>query len=254
MQGGKGKLIIFIIILETIALFFLGFINFQKTRTYLELKFEIRSKEEAILNKENQIKELNRQLEEIKLARQELEKKIQDLITNQTMLETELNASKEANKVLLEEFNRRQKEIVKKFEGLAGENKKTYLSLFNRIEQLLNEKIALEKELEKLKNLTREETPAQQVDLDKIVVQKEKTLDTPVGSVLEVNNEYNFVMVDLGKENNVTAGMRFIVLRDKKKIGEIVLKEIYKGMSLAELDLTKTEARLRRGDKLFPAE
>jgi hypothetical protein len=128
----------------------------------------------------------------------------------------------------------------------------------------LQAKITLEKEVEKLRA---GETPPPKednvagsasapVNLEKVTVQAGKQpiqIDSEhVGSVLDVDNKYNFVVIDLGEENAVKKGMKFMVLRKEKKIGEIILKEIYKGMSLAETIEDKTEGRIKRGDRLVP--
>jgi septal ring factor EnvC (AmiA/AmiB activator) len=258
-KGKVSTLILFIlVILESVVIFFLSVLNFQKAKAYLDLKLEVKSKEEALQEKESKINELNKQLEEIKLIRQELEKKVESLTATQSLLEEELRKSKETTQNFLQKITQQQRDIFEKFGNLTEENRKTYLSLISKMEKVLSAKLALERELEKVRSslVSTQESPSEQspkVNLEKIVVQKPKETET-LGSILSVNNEYNFIFTDLGAEKNIKPGMRFLVLRNKKKIGEIVIKEVYKGLSLAEPDLEKTELRLRIGDKLIPAE
>lgn len=51
------------------------------------------------------------------------------------------------------------------------------------------------------------------------------------GKILEINREYNFVIINLGKEDNVEKGMVFLVYREKKLIGKVEVEEMFQDMS-----------------------
>lgn len=51
------------------------------------------------------------------------------------------------------------------------------------------------------------------------------------GRILEINHEYNFVIVNLGKEDGVKRGMIFLVYREKKLLGKVEVEDVFKDMS-----------------------
>lgn len=51
------------------------------------------------------------------------------------------------------------------------------------------------------------------------------------GKILEVNSEYNFVIINLGKENGIKKGMVFMVYREKKLLGKVEVEEVFGDMS-----------------------
>lgn len=51
------------------------------------------------------------------------------------------------------------------------------------------------------------------------------------GKILEVNREYNFVIVNLGKDDGVKKGMVFMVYRDRRLIGKVEVEEVFSDMS-----------------------
>lgn len=51
------------------------------------------------------------------------------------------------------------------------------------------------------------------------------------GRILEINREYNFVIVNLGKEDGVKRGMVFLVYREKKLLGRVEVEDVFNDMS-----------------------
>lgn len=51
------------------------------------------------------------------------------------------------------------------------------------------------------------------------------------GKILEVNNEHNFVIINLGKGKKVKKGMVFLVYREKKLLGKVEVEEVFQDMS-----------------------
>lgn len=51
------------------------------------------------------------------------------------------------------------------------------------------------------------------------------------GKILELNREYNFVIINLGKEDGVKKGMIFLVYRERKLIGKVEAEEVFQDMS-----------------------
>ena len=57
---------------------------------------------------------------------------------------------------------------------------------------------------------------------------REKILN---GKVLEVNRKFDFVIINLGKEDGIKKGMMFMVYRDKKLLGKVEAEDIFPKMS-----------------------
>lgn len=255
-MGKKIKLIlIFTFLLEFLIILFLGFKNFQKIREILDLRLELKTLQEQLYNRETKIKELENQIQELQKNRNELEAKIKELNETNRSLQEKISALKENYDTSTKQYEEQKKELTKKIQELNEENTKTLLSLTGKIEQLLYTKLHLEKELEKIKNEKKEEIPTNNINLEKIVVlpRREASLQETIGKVLSVDTQYNFLIIDLGQNNAIKPGMRFTVLRKDKKIAEIIVKEVYKGMSLAEPIPEKTYFRIRRGDQVVPS-
>lgn len=51
------------------------------------------------------------------------------------------------------------------------------------------------------------------------------------GKILEINREYNFVIINLGKRDGVKKGMVFMVYRDRRLIGKVEVEEVFNDMS-----------------------
>lgn len=51
------------------------------------------------------------------------------------------------------------------------------------------------------------------------------------GKILEVNRKYNFVIINLGKEDGIKKGMVFMIYREKKLLGKVEVEEVFKEMS-----------------------
>ena len=64
--------------------------------------------------------------------------------------------------------------------------------------------------------------------LNGVVIAKE---DMPVGHILSINNEFNFIVINLGMENAVEKGTVFVVFRDKKFLGKVIVEEVFPKMS-----------------------
>lgn len=51
------------------------------------------------------------------------------------------------------------------------------------------------------------------------------------GRILEVNRKFNFVIINLGKEDGVERGMVFMVHRDKKLLAKVEAEDLFPKMS-----------------------
>lgn len=51
------------------------------------------------------------------------------------------------------------------------------------------------------------------------------------GRILEINHEYNFVIISLGKGEGIKKGMVFMVYREKKLLGKVEVEDVFQDMS-----------------------
>ncbi len=76
----------------------------------------------------------------------------------------------------------------------------------------------------------------------------QKTEKILTGKILTVNKEFNFVIINLGKKDNLKKGMVFLVYRENKLIGKIEVEETFKDMSSCLILPWITKEEFRRDD------
>lgn len=94
-----------------------------------------------------------------------------------------------------------------------------------QLKLVLRGREALEKKLERMMSRS-----TRYMDLGKIVVKANPIIE---GRVLVVNKEYEFVIIDLGRENNIRQNAIFKVYRDNEVVGKVQAKEVFADMSEA---------------------
>ncbi|MBI4335566.1 MAG: hypothetical protein HY589_02815 [Candidatus Omnitrophica bacterium] len=82
------------------------------------------------------------------------------------------------------------------------------------------------------------------VELNEVVI----TPESSSGKILKANRDYNFVIVDLGRNDGVKAGERFIIYRDDKETGEAVIEKVYDELSVGKAAFAWTGDEVRVGD------
>jgi len=91
---------------------------------------------------------------------------------------------------------------------------------------VVREKRNLERELKKVARAT------QTIELEKIVV---KPISSLAGEVLMVNKEHSFVVLNLGRANNLTFGDFLSVYRNGEFIGNVEVEMVYEKTSAATI-------------------
>ena len=51
------------------------------------------------------------------------------------------------------------------------------------------------------------------------------------GTVLAVNEEHNFVIIDMGKQDGIRKNMVLMVYRERKLLGKVEVEEVFEDMS-----------------------
>jgi septal ring factor EnvC (AmiA/AmiB activator) len=113
---------------------------------------------------------------------------------------------------------------------------------YNRVEQELKKTKLEAKELrENLNKFTAKKTG---VELKKIVVRPPKKRSLK-GKVLVVNREFDFVVIDLGRKNDVQIGDQFAIYQDSQEVGKVKVEKVYDLFSTASMFPGSQERKIR---------
>lgn len=155
------------------------------------------------------------------------------------LLGQELAERKRAYQRTLDELEKRQTQVKRLEKELTNERnqrqslnlafaqlKQNYTSLEERLGEARLKAEVLHKELK--------QPPALEgVELKKIVVKPRNYKLS--GTVLAVNKEFNFVVIDLGLEEGIKAGDEFLIYHDSQEIGKIRVEKVHDLMSTASV-------------------
>ncbi len=173
---------------------------------------------------------------EIKLDHAQLE--LIQLKDEARILAGQLVQEKEGYLIALEKIDKKDNQIEELESNLTNE-KKQRTSLANTLAQLRENYDSLEERLKEAK-LEAEEYQKQLgkfgrktgVKLKKIVVKPSRELE---GKVLVVNNEFHFVVIDLGKKDGVNVGNKLVIYQGSEEIGRVQVEKVYDAMSTASI-------------------
>ncbi|MBM3252024.1 MAG: hypothetical protein FJZ11_04495 [Candidatus Omnitrophica bacterium] len=170
---------------------------------------------EQINDKDTQITSLTAELDKIK-------SNSETAISERDNLKLELENLKVSKEDLLSNLNKAQKEL---------EEVKSQLSAITK------EKESLDKKLKDLQASTG-------IQLDKIIVSPvEKT-----GEVLEVNKDYDFIVVNFGQEDDISVGQTFYIYQNNNLLGEAQAEKVQDLMSVATIQDSNVKSQVKVGD------
>ena len=141
------------------------------------------------------------------------------------------------------------KEISSKLTQLQGDR--------DTIEQQLAEAQKAKGELESKVTELSETRPT--VELEKVMVQDDGSRGrrsaasgapaAPLdGQVVVVNREYDFIVMNLGKNHGLSAGQEFQVIRDDKVLGKVKVEKVYDELSAAAILPESQKDNIKEGD------
>ena len=155
------------------------------------------------------------------------------------ILAQEFAQERETYTLALEELEKKDAEVAGLESKLAAERKQR-LNLANSFAELRKNYDSLAERLKEAKTKAEDlrkqlvKSPGRSgVELKRIVVKpKKKELD---GKVLVVNKEFHFVVINLGKKDDVKIGDQFIVYQGSKEFGRVEVERVYELMSTASI-------------------
>ena len=72
------------------------------------------------------------------------------------------------------------------------------------------------------------------------------------GQVVVVNRDYDFIVMNLGKNHGLSIGQEFQIVRDQEVLGKVKVEKVYDELSAAAILPESNKARIREGDTVRP--
>lgn len=202
--------------------------------------------------------ELAKERNELADAKEALEAQLGDLTQQAKALSDQLAQEKRARTTLTNQLAETQQEVASLREQVDSERqeKQTITEELARAKQsyqaLSNELTTLRQAKEALEKRVKEMLAARVREAEQIVVkpkpEETSRIEAVEGKVLVVNREFNFVVVNLGTQDEIAKGNRLEVLRDGQRVGLAEVDRIYENMSSANIVQEETPGPLQAGD------
>ncbi|MBI3087968.1 MAG: hypothetical protein HYY91_03685 [Candidatus Omnitrophica bacterium] len=220
------------------------------------------AKERELVLVKGQRDELEQQLREARQAKQHIEDELAKAKTRFDEVAKQLDEERKSKETLAKSVDERQREIDrlgKDLEQIRTER----TTLGEQVATLKQGQDGLQKQLAELQQAKAQlETKVMElseqptVELEKVVVAGPagagappvQQASTTQGQVLVVNREYDFVVVNLGKNQGVAMGQELQIIRDQKVLGRAKVEKIYDELSAAALQPESKKDAIREGD------
>ena len=235
-----------------------------------ELDAEKKSKEEAVA----EVDRMKSELEQQKSLRSELEKKFKqaqdDIKASQDQL-AELNTKKTELEVKVKDLETKSSDLEAKVRGIelgtivvapkqpAKIDNKAAQAAKKAEEQTRKDAEKAKKAEEKARKAAEK---AQKAELNTKAKQVSKVIESPVvsagetasvskleGSVVVVNKEYNFAVINLGSNDGVKSDAVFSIYRNDKYLGDVKVEKVHDAMSAAGFMTEGLKDKVAEGDK-----
>ena len=216
--------------------------------------------------------ELKSQLQDVTQQKASAEQQLAMAQADLTKTKTDLDAAITAKDALTRSIEDRQKEIerlTKDLEQARTDRKQ----LASDLDQLRSQRVGLQRQVQDLESAKSDlqskvmelsEHPT--VELDKIVVgdtpqsstvRSDYAAPAPVsltdakggdGQVIVVNREYDFVVMNLGKNHGLSIGQEFQILRGADVVGKVKVEKVYDELSAAAILPESNKDLIQEGD------
>lgn len=220
------------------------------------------AKERELLLVKSQNQDLEQQLREAKQARGEVEEQLSRVRLEFEKMAKQVDEERQAKVTLAKSVDERQREIDrlgKDLEQVRSER----ATMAEQLAQVKTQQDAAQKQLEELQQakaqletkvleLSNASTPT--VELDKVVVsgapglQQAQPASAVQGQVLVINREYDFVVVNLGKNQGLGVGQELQIIRGQDVLGRAKIEKLYDELSAAAILPGAKKDVIREGD------
>ena len=213
--------------------------------------------------------DLKARLEDVRQAKSQVDEELGRVRKEFSQSQEKLAKAVEAQEMLSRSVEDREKEIgrlTKDLEQTRTQNKDvtTQLSELQTERETLRQQLAdLEKAKGELETKVTELVTQPTVELDKVLVTGqspansaasssaaaagEKAGTAPSGQVMVVNREYDFIVMNLGKNNGLSVGQEFQIVRGNEVLGKVKIEKVYDELSAAAILPESRKESIREG-------
>jgi len=205
--------------------------------------------------------DLEQQLQQIRQSKQEVETELARIKGELEQAAQQLAEERRAKQLLANAVDERQREIDrlgKDLEQIRTER----TALTDQLAQSQKDRDAVQTQLADLERAKTElETKVLElsahptVELDKVVVTNAPPFGmsaTPTsavqGQVIVVNREYDFIVINLGKQQGLEIGQEFQIVRGQEVLGRVKVEKVYDELSAAAILPDSNKDAIREGD------
>ncbi len=214
----------------------------------------------------------NQQLQQEVSQAHEIAKQLEENVSRSNeqlrQLTDELTKQQDSNRMLSQSVDERQQELSRlsqEFEKVSAERN----TLTAELAQLKDEQQRLRAQLGELETAKRDlETKVTElsthptVELDKVVVTPESAAPAASapsmpsapggmqGQVVVVNREYDFIVMNLGRNQGLQIGQEFQISRGEEVLGRVKVEKVYDELSAAAILPDSKKDSIREGDQV----
>jgi phage-related minor tail protein len=188
--------------------------------------------------------------ESLEIELEQTQLKLMQLKDRAKLLAQQIKQEKSNYRAALEKIENKDMQIQELEDSLTQEMQQRE-NIANALAQLKESYSSLEQELKKTKREAKELrenlskfTKKTGVELKKIIVKPPKKRSLS-GRVLVVNREFDFVVIDLGRENDVRIGDQFVIYQGSQEVGKVKVEKVYDLFSTASMLPGSQERKIR---------
>lgn len=210
------------------------------------------------------VEQLQRQIGDVRAANLALETELSRTQAQAEEVAQQLTQERQAKELLAKSVDERQREIDrvgKDVEQLRIERQKLLdqLAQLNKEQEQWRGQLAeLEQSKAELETKVLELSGQPTVELDKVVVNSGEAaaVSAPItpsasnreGQVIVVNREYDFIVMNLGKNHGLEIGQEFQIVRGTEVLGWVKVEKIYDELAAAAILPQSKKDQIREGD------
>lgn len=260
--GRSGKLLVPLLgglaALGVIGIAVSAVLGWQEHKVRLAKEHELR---EALLQNDD----LQSRLKDLQQTKTRVEQELAQIRQELTASQEELARAVETRTTLSRSVEDREREIARLTQDLSdarGQSK----TASDQLTQLQSERDAMQQQLAELERAKDDlEAKVMEASDQRPTVELEKVLVSnspesfsgtgrpmPVsladGQVVVVNREYDFIVMNMGKNHGLAVGQEFQVLRDSQVLGRVKVEKVYDELSAATILPESQKDNIREGD------
>lgn len=205
--------------------------------------------------------DLEGRLEETQLAKTKAEEDLTRTRKDLVQSKEDLAKAIEAQTALAKSVEEREQEIDRLTKDLA-QSQGAAKGMTDKLTQLQTERDTLKQEVAELASKVMEISNANQptIELEKVRVtdsQGSTATGQPGaaaqdGEVVVVNREYDFIVMNLGRNHGLSVGQEFQVVRGDQVLGRVKVEKVYDELSAATILPESQKESIREGDNVRP--